>query len=64
LSNFPSTVTISEEAVPARQSLNGKAFTRQYMTILERVSPGRKWREPLKAFIAKCEACALQTNQP
>ena len=49
-------VLLSEETVTAKQSLNGKAYTKQTMTIIERVSPGRKWKFALKTLIDLCEA--------
>ena len=49
-------VLLSEETVSAKQSLNGKAYTKQTMTVIERVKPGRKWKFALKTLIDLCEA--------
>lgn len=46
-------VKLSKELVSAESSLNGRAFTRMYATVLEEVEPGRAWRPAVAKLIAR-----------
>jgi hypothetical protein len=49
---------LRREKVPAKRSLNGKAYTRDYAVQLEEIEPGLEWRGAVLDLVVKCNKMA------